>query len=64
MEEVLSPYFGGMVAFVKDTEMHLEKGSRERIAVNESELILKNLAITACNPFHRENSTACARLQH
>ena len=26
VEEVLSPYFGGMVAFVKDTEMLLEKG--------------------------------------
>ena len=62
MEEVLSPYFGGMVAFVKDTEMLLEKGSRERIAVNESEQFFI-LTITLIHlALYRENSTACARV--
>ena len=33
--KVLSPYFGGMTAFVKDTELLLER-DRARITVNES----------------------------
>jgi hypothetical protein len=34
---VLSPYFGGMIAFVKDVELQLER--RETIRVDECKLI-------------------------
>ncbi|XP_019856256.1 PREDICTED: vacuolar protein sorting-associated protein 52 homolog [Amphimedon queenslandica] len=37
VEEVLSPYFGGMTAFVKDTELLLER-DRARITVNEKHI--------------------------
>ena len=35
--QVLSPYFGGMIGFVKDVEPLLERGQRDRIKVDESE---------------------------
>lgn len=31
VEEVLSPYFGGMIAFVKDCEKYLERGEMEHL---------------------------------
>ena len=33
--QVLSPYFGGIVGFVKDVEPLLERGQRDRIKVDE-----------------------------
>jgi len=35
VEEVLSPYFGGMIGFVKDMEPLLERGQKDRIRVDE-----------------------------
>ena len=35
--QVLSPYFGGMIGFVKDVEPLLERAQRDRITVDESE---------------------------
>ena len=38
---MLSPYFGGMIAFVKDTEITLERETRrDRIMVDERESFL------------------------
>ena len=35
--QVLSPYFGGMIGFVKDVEPLLERGQRDKIRVDERE---------------------------
>ena len=35
--KVLSPYFGGMIAFVKDTELSLERTPRAKIIVDDRE---------------------------
>ena len=36
--QVLSPFFGGMISFVKDNEGYLERGEMSRINVNESKM--------------------------
>lgn len=38
IEEILSPPFGGMIAFVKEAEALLEKGQLERLKNEEGEL--------------------------
>lgn len=38
IEEILSPPFGGMIAFVKEAEALLEKGHLERLKNEEGEL--------------------------
>ncbi|XP_064395792.1 vacuolar protein sorting-associated protein 52 homolog [Halichondria panicea] len=35
VEEVLSPYFGGLIGFVKDAEPLLERGERDKIRMDE-----------------------------
>ena len=37
--QVLSPYFGGMIGFVKDMEPLLERGQKDRIRVDEREAL-------------------------
>lgn len=32
---MLSPYFGGMIAFVKDAEVSLERTPKDKISVDE-----------------------------
>uniref|UniRef100_UPI00358FDED2 vacuolar protein sorting-associated protein 52 homolog isoform X5 n=1 Tax=Myxine glutinosa TaxID=7769 RepID=UPI00358FDED2 len=39
VEELLAPPFGGMVAFVKDTESHLEKGQLDKLRQSESQVV-------------------------
>lgn len=39
IEEILSPPFGGMIAFVKEAEALLEKGQLERLKNEEGELM-------------------------
>ena len=40
----MSPYFGGMIAFVKDTELQLERMTdRSKISVNERKSIISRL---------------------
>lgn len=39
--KVLAPYFGGMIAFVKDTELGLERTTdRSKITVNERKSVI------------------------
>ncbi|XP_066919822.1 vacuolar protein sorting-associated protein 52 homolog [Clytia hemisphaerica] len=38
IEEVLSPYFGGMMTFVKETEPMIERGQAQSIRVNEGQV--------------------------
>lgn len=38
IEEILSPPFGGMIAFVKEAEALMEKGQLERLKNEEGEL--------------------------
>lgn len=35
IEEILSPHFGGMISFVKDCEVHIERGSSESLRHEE-----------------------------
>uniref|UniRef100_A0A8C4R357 Vacuolar protein sorting-associated protein 52 homolog n=2 Tax=Eptatretus burgeri TaxID=7764 RepID=A0A8C4R357_EPTBU len=39
VEELLAPPFGGMVAFVKDTESYLEKGQLDKLRQSESQVV-------------------------
>lgn len=39
IEEILSPPFGGMIAFVKEAEALLEKGQLERLKNEEGEVM-------------------------
>ena len=36
IEEILSPYFGGMMSFVKEAESHLERGHGDILKGQES----------------------------
>ncbi|XP_057289466.1 vacuolar protein sorting-associated protein 52 homolog [Hydractinia symbiolongicarpus] len=47
VEEVLTPYFGGMMSFVKETEPMLEKGQANYIRVNEGrvEQLIRDFAV-------------------
>ncbi|XP_065919051.1 vacuolar protein sorting-associated protein 52 homolog isoform X2 [Dysidea avara] len=38
IEEVLAPFFGGMISFVKDNEGYLERGETRKINVNEKHI--------------------------
>ena len=47
--KVLSPYFGGMIAFVKDTEVQLERMTdRAKISVNERKSIISRFITVNC----------------
>lgn len=39
IEEILSPPFGGMIAFVKEAEALMEKGQLDRLKAEEGESI-------------------------
>lgn len=40
IEEILSPPFGGMIAFVKEAEVLMEKGQLDRLKSEEGEMSL------------------------
>ena len=37
VEEILAPHFGGLISWVKDSEVVLERGQGDRLAQEESE---------------------------
>ena len=39
IEEVLQPHFGGMIAFVKDCEVAVERGNMEHVKAQESKSV-------------------------
>jgi len=39
IEEVLQPHFGGMIAFVKDCEVAIERGNMEHVKAQESKTV-------------------------
>lgn len=61
---MLSPYFGGIVSFVKDTEIYLEReGQRENIRVDERNLLFDYLYTMIAFVLCRTYSAACERVQ-
>lgn len=44
IDEVLAPYFGGIMAFVKEAEMRIEQGSADAYAKHEGERLSFPLA--------------------
>jgi len=48
IEEVLQPHFGGMIAFVKDCEVVVERGNMEHVKAQESQFPFINISCILC----------------
>jgi len=59
--QVLSPFFGGMISFVKDNEGYLERGEVSRINVNESKM-LSELTTGSCEESSRTHPSNSKRI--
>lgn len=46
--QVLAPFFGGMISFVKDNEGYIERGEMARINVNESKMAINKQFVYKC----------------